>query len=334
MAYAAVSPACTLNAGIDLELSAGEIAEGSSSDGDTEGGTFTEDGSPSPALEDDGRVAADGGSTSGDDVRFDLGTIPDVPANARCGAVDLLFVVDDSGSMADEQLNLVASFPGFISGIEALLGEGTDWHVGVVATDAYAFNAPGCGLMGALVDRTGGDLSSAAVCGPFAAGGRYMTRADELESAFSCAAQVGIDGTGHERPMDALTTALAGTAELAACNHGFLRHDSLLVIVLVTDEEDADDSAGDPASWYQAIVSARGDDPSGIVMLSLVGHPKPNDCIETQWTGMMGAEIAPRLIELTEMFEHGIVADVCAPDYGPAFEEALAGIATSCDVAG
>lgn len=330
MASCAVESACTLTAGIDLELGTGDIADASSS-GD-EGETFTDSDAPPRVLDDDGRVAADSGSGNVD-VRFDLGTIPDVdPAAVPCGAVDLLFVVDDSASMADEQLNLVASYPGFIFGIESLLGESTDWHVGVITTDAYAFNAPGCKRIGALVDRTGGNLSSAAVCGPFAEGGRYMTGADDLESAFSCAAQVGIEGDGVERPMDALTAALRDTADLGGCNEGFLRDDALLVIVLVTDEEDSGDSAGDPATWYETIVAARGGDPSQVVMLSLVGHPKPNECIATQWTGMMGAEIAPRLIELTEMFEHGFVADVCAADYGLFFEEALAGIAAACDV--
>src|SRR5690606_3984673 len=100
-------------------------------------------------------------------------------------------------------------------------------------------------------------------------GGRYMTAADDLEEAFACAATVGVDGEGIERPMDALVTALALSGSLAPCNDGFLREDSLLVVVLVTDEEDSGDSAGDPASWYESIVSARGDDPSRIVMLSL-----------------------------------------------------------------
>jgi len=333
MAMGLFDAGCTLAPGIGFEPGPGAVVESSSEDDGS--GESSDDGAHPRATVGDGGVAVDEGSDSGGaGVRFDLGTVPDVvTAEVPCSAVDVLFVVDDSGSMGDEQLNLVASFPGFIDGIETLLGEGTDWHVGVITTDAYEYNPAGCDRIGALVDRTGGELSSAAVCGPFADGGRYMTPADELETAFACAAKVGIDGSGVERPMDALAEALVDSqSEVAACNYGFLRDEALLVIVLITDEEDHGDSVGDPASWYETIVSAKGGDPSQVVMLSLVGHPKPNECIDSQWTGMMGAEISPRLIELTEMLEHGVVGDVCAADYGGFFEEALLGIAAACDV--
>src|SRR5690242_21671906 len=35
-----------------------------------------------------------------------------------CAKADFLFVIDNSGSMADEQDNLIASFPGFIDTIQ------------------------------------------------------------------------------------------------------------------------------------------------------------------------------------------------------------------------
>jgi hypothetical protein len=69
------------------------------------------------------------------------------------------------------------------------------------------------------------------------------------------------------------------------------------------------------------------------MVLALVGHPKPNECIEAQWTGEDGAEIATRIIAFTEMFDEGRVGDICAPDYGPFFADAIAGIADACNVA-
>src|SRR5690606_38862098 len=122
----------------------------------------------------------------------------------------LLFVIDNSGSMADEQLNLIASFPGFIDGIERTLGPQTSYHVGVVTTDLNLFNEEPCQQIGALTTRTGGDMSSDAACGPYADGARFMATHDDLSEAFACAAQVGIDGDGLERPMDALEAALHG----------------------------------------------------------------------------------------------------------------------------
>lgn len=249
--------------------------------------------------------------------------------DARCGAVDLLFVIDDSGSMADEQANLVASFPGFIADIEELLGE-TRYHIGVVTTDEYEFNGHGCRRLGALTTRTGGEASSDAACGPFRDERHYMTAGHDLADDFACAARVGIEGSGVERPMDAVDRTLADEGGVGMCNEGFLRDEALLVLVLITDEDD-DHSEGDPRAWHDAIVAAKGD-PERVVLLSLVGTPKPNACIPEQWDGKTGAEIAHRLIELTSSFPHGHVGDVCAPSYKQFFAEAIAPIADACGI--
>lgn len=294
---------------------------------------LTETGAPSsPASTDD-----TGGSSVGGEMeapRLDVApAVGDPEPPPTCQAVDLLFVVDNSGSMGDEQLNLVASFPGFISGIRERLGSATSYHVGVVTTDAYAWDLPMCQSLGGLTVRTGGMLSSDETCGPFALGRSFMTVEDDLDEAFSCAAQVGIDGAGVERPMDAIAGVLTDPSGInSVCNEGFLRDEALLVIVLITDEEDEGDSLGHPLDWFDNVVAAKGGDADAVVVLALIGHDKPNACIATQWTGMMGAEIAPRLATFAGLFEHGTVGDVCAPDYGPFFADAVDGIADACDL--
>jgi len=289
----------------------------------------TDEGWGSTGGADEGSTGdADGGGSTG--ALFDVPPLPNPVQPGVCDSVDLLFVIDNSGSMADEQANLIASVPGFIEGISDRLGVSTDYHVGVVSTDDSSFNGDGCREIGALVTRTGGDLSSETECGPYIDGTTFMTPRDDLEVSFECAARLGIDGSGIERPMDALRAALHPTPGLQGCNAGFLRDDALLVIVVITDEEDADDSVGDPAHWYESVLEAKGGDEERVVMLSLVGHPKPNDCIQTQWTGMMGAEIATRLLQFTSLFPHGYVGDVCSDDYEPFFTEATEHIDTVC----
>lgn len=273
-------------------------------------------------------------TTSSDDGAPDSSTsAPDVDVDVDpCARVDLLFVVDNSDSMADEQANLVASFPGFIDGIETILGPDTDYHVGVVTTDANQHNGPGCRRLGALTNRTSGDGSSTRICGPYADGGNWMGVRDDLADSFACAAEVGIDGSGFEVPMDAIAATLHAPDQVTArCNEGFLRKGALLVLTLITDEEDDGDSLGDPEAWYEHVVAGR--DPATVMVLALVGHPKPNACIPEQWTGKDGAEIATRIITFTEMFEHGRVGDICAPDYSPFFADAVRGIADACGVA-
>ncbi|MBK8240392.1 MAG: hypothetical protein IPK74_33120 [Deltaproteobacteria bacterium] len=255
---------------------------------------------------------------------------PDVAAVQPCNAVDLLFVIDNSGSMGDEQDQLVASFPGFIAGIEQLLGD-ADYHVGVITTDENLFNEGGCQRLGALTTRTGGDGSSDAQCGPFAEHHAFMTPVDDLARTFACTGRVGVEGSGIERPMDATIAALTGEG-VGACNREFLRRDALLVLTIITDEDDAADSRGDPSSWYDSIVAVKHDDAQRVVVLSLVGVPRPNACPPGP-PDLAGAEVATRLLEFTEMFEYGSSGDVCDDDYAAAFDAALQRIAAACDVA-
>ena len=48
-----------------------------------------------------------------------------------CSGIDVLFVIDNSGSMQQEQDNLVANFPQFVSVLEA---SGLDYRIGVTTT--------------------------------------------------------------------------------------------------------------------------------------------------------------------------------------------------------
>lgn len=261
--------------------------------------------------------------------KFDLGEEP-APADPGateakpCVKIDLLFVVDNSSSMKQEQVNLVASFPTFVSEIQQELADAESLHIGVVSTDDYEHNEPPCDeTLGALVTQTGGEGASAAKCGPFASGRRFMNEKDDLPNSFTCAAQVGIDGSGDEMPVDAALAALG--PELAgpgACNEEFVREDALLVLVIITDEEE-DGSAGDPPQWFNAITALKGGIETNVVVLSLIG-PKNPACKDA-------AEIGERLTEFTEMFTYGSIGQICATNYQMFFHDAITGIAEACD---
>jgi len=53
------------------------------------------------------------GATTG--PKLDL---PDDPELPGCDSVDILFVIDDSGSMSDQQDKLTAAFPSFIQFVQ------------------------------------------------------------------------------------------------------------------------------------------------------------------------------------------------------------------------
>jgi hypothetical protein len=263
-----------------------------------------------------------------------------------CEKVDLLFVIDNSGSMKDEQVNLVSSFPAFIDEIQVELSSTESYHIGVISTDDYEFNVADCQQEGAMIVATGGDESSDQVCGPFAAGHHYMTEQDDLDQAFACAAQIGVDGDGDERGMQTMQAALSQELnQLGGCNEGFLRDDALLVVVVITDEEDDHEveicgqsaqpgSAGEPPEWFAGVTAAKGGFEKWVVVLSLIGPPGPDPvacpALDKCESGVIGAEPAHRISEFTGMFTYGFIGRVCEPSYASFFQEAVAVIKTAC----
>lgn len=309
----------------------------------------------------------DGSDVPGSSPKFDLGEIPEVSekGNPDIGCdIDFLFVVDNSGSMRDEQANLARSVPKFIKTMTQEIENLESYHIGVTSTDEGFFNGPAaggpCKQLGGLVIRTlavdlddagsGPGTGGSKDCGPYANGKNFMTSKDKLGEAFTCAARIGTLGNGDERPMDAMIAATGPQlAESGACNEGFLRKDAILVVVVITDEEDdktpnedgaPQGSNGDPSSWHKTLLQLKDNRPEYLVVLSLIGLPEPNECSETHQTGKVpnltfeGAEISPRLKAFTELFgDRGFVGDVCAPDYDPFFQEAVKMLDLACEEA-
>jgi hypothetical protein len=285
-----------------------------------DGGGAEGDGGGDEGDGDDGD--GDGGDGGGP-TKFDLGNVPDageLPEETGCQKVDLLFVIDDSGSMSDNQQNLVNSFPGFADLMMNTL-QADKFNVGVVTSDSYAHNEVGCTEIGSLVTKT-----SSATCTPFVDGQRYMTQNDNLGGKFACAGLVGDNGDGDEHQLEGGTLAISPAFNApGACNEGFIRSDALLVLVIITDEDDDDGSPGDPPDWFNAVAWIKGDIEQHVVVLSLLWGMPNNVCHET--SGDEGV----RIREFTNMFTYGFIGDSCAPDYSPFFEEAILVIDDACD---
>lgn len=308
------------DSGIDTFLTVTATAtEGASSNG----GTSTSDGATGTTDPDE----SEEGDESNDPV-FDLGVIPDIPVQEMgCEGIDFLFAIDNSGSMSAQQGQLLASFPGFISAIQNSLENVSSYHVGVITSDAYSFNEPGCTSLGDLVTQT----QAHGACGPFAEGGRYATDADDLASVFPCMAEVGSLGSPIEQPVSASVAAVSDAkAAVGACNQGFLRDNSILVLVVLTDDPpwdpDFDDAHPntDTSGWYQAIIDAKGGNTEAVVVIGFI--PWNNvGCVT------FGIE-SPNLIGFVDAFgDQGIKASICEPDFGPVFASTVETIQFTCD---
>jgi hypothetical protein len=335
-----LAPACGGDPGNDgaggtssASLSRGDAGDGSGSP-DTEAG---DDATTTPGTTGTTAPPATDGDSDGDPpppILFDLGVLPDAPASSMegCAGIDFLFVVDNSGSMTVQQQQLLNSFSGFISAIQNTIDDVTSYHVGVLTSDAYTGNAPGCTTIGDLVTQTvmtPGCQSSMADCAPFAEGYRFATEQDDLEVKFPCMAQVGTCGSPIEQPVTATIAALdPAKAQPGGCNEGFLREDAILVVVIVTDDPpftfDMDDAhpSTDTTGWYDAVIAAKGGDPEAVVVIGFV-----------PWMDVScnGAE-SPNLIGFVQSFgEQGVLASICSDDFGPVFAQTIETIETTCD---
>jgi len=176
--------------------------------------------------------------------------VAEVPATPNRN-LDLLFVIDDSPSMADKQNNLANNFPNFISVLASVPGGLPNLHLGVVTTDmgtkgsevvapGPAIGQIGNGGCAATGDSGNLQINGAPVTGTFLSdvAGSGSTRVTNytgtLAAAFSTMARVGAGGCGFEQPLAAMRAALDSNA----ANAGFLRADAVLGVVFLTDEDD------------------------------------------------------------------------------------------------
>jgi hypothetical protein len=266
------------------------------------------------------------GAEDGDALRLDVPP----PQEMTCQKIDFLFVIDNSGSMTDEQEHLIEGFPGFIADIEEAIQQ-YDYHMMVVTADiAPGSDGSTCEATLGAGRITSGDGSDCGLVQEGAADRFADAADDELASVFECVAQVGTGGSGHEQPVWAMAQAVTTESRPGGCNEGFLRDDAILVVTIITDEEDAMDSPGDPPLWKEVMVAAKHGDEKAIVMLGLLGDTDLDDAVCEPFEGVVGAEPAPRLRTFVESFELGSWASVCLADYAPFFNAAIADIGKAC----
>lgn len=171
--------------------------------------------------------------------------------------LDLLFVIDNSPSMADKQISLAQNFRRIIDRLGQLDGGLPNLHIGVVTSDmgtqgsAVAIPGPAIGTIGnggcsgvgndgAL--QSGGDPQLIGnfitdVAGP---AGRLRNYDGELGDVFSRLARVGAGGCGFEQHLAAMRRSLTNPK-----NVDFFRPEANLAVVILADEDDC--SALDPA---------------------------------------------------------------------------------------
>jgi hypothetical protein len=147
--------------------------------------------------------------------------------------IDILWMIDSSNSMSEEQDNLATNFNSFISDF---VSKGYDYNIAVSATDAWRYEyAPG--IYSNLVRFRDGNIYSGSTADN---SGMYLislaTDPTMVIPTFNTNVKVGITGSGDERAFDSIRQTLNATSVNGGYN--FRRNDAYLAVVIVSDEED------------------------------------------------------------------------------------------------
>lgn len=158
--------------------------------------------------------------------------------------VDVLWVMDDSGTMSEEQENVIANLSEFVA---VMVRMGADWQAGVVTTSA--------------------DTEAGALTGP------PVTAYDAaVEDAFAGLVDVGVEGDREEQGLLAMQLATSEPM-LSGVNAGLIRDGADLAVIILSDEDDQ--SPGDTTAYTDHLLSASG---TGVARLSAVVGQLPAGC--------------------------------------------------------
>lgn len=178
--------------------------------------------------------------------------------------LDLLLVIDDSGSMCEEQAALTEA----VAAVHAeLAARGNDYRLTVITTDMDPHNphrarfgppaalpVPALACIDAAGEPAAPDTAGCAELDPPPVLDPTGLDPDEIADRLRCMTQPGINGDGFEKGLAAIAHALdcAGPnadqlatccADPDDCDRPFLRPGAALAIVVIADEDDCTDPA-------------------------------------------------------------------------------------------
>jgi len=226
------------------------------------------------------------GISDEDEVVTDPIVLEESFVQAPLPKLDVLWVIDDTPSMGDEQAALATAIDPFTDGLQAA---GMSWQIGVIRTDITSDDA---GVLQGV---------------PWV----ITPHLDDPAEALAEAASVGIDGQPPEAGLGAAWLALSEPLRSGA-NRGLRREDAALHVIVVSDGDDLSESilGGNPADAFSLFLEdeeARTGQPA--VFSAVVGDV-PDGCAGAGGSALPGE----RYVQAAQN-SGGIVQSICEPDF-------------------
>lgn len=138
--------------------------------------------------------------------------------------VDMLWVIDTSGSMFTKQQLLASGFNSFAN---VFTTKGFNFNMAIVTADTYAPGHVPIGGQAGVFQGTPTVIN---------------TNTTNFATTFQANVQFPVAGNSDAKKLDAIELALSPSL-LAGSNSGFLRSDAHLAVILVSDDDDYDSTA-------------------------------------------------------------------------------------------
>lgn len=154
--------------------------------------------------------------------------------------IDILWVIDNSGSMQSSQTQLTNNFNSFINRFQSL---NFDFHMAVTTSDAWVTG--GCKTADQRLRLADGKMDfsidgNCTLLNQTSSGVRIMSKSTpNLNSVYVTNATQGIYGSGDERAFDSFQKVLS-----YAGNSDFRRPGAFLAVIILSDEDDFSTTSG------------------------------------------------------------------------------------------
>jgi hypothetical protein len=166
--------------------------------------------------------------------------------------LDIVFVIDNSNSMREEQEGVARELTAFIDEIKKAGGVRQDFNVGVITTSVYQHTSQNGVVFNREYPSQSGRLQAVPDAAPdggvlLGTGSQRVLNGDDqqLVEKFARLVQQGVVGSGQETPFEALRLGLFEVSKRPLSeggNGGFLRDGARLLVVVITDEDDCSET--------------------------------------------------------------------------------------------
>ena len=304
----------------------------------------------------------------------DAGRCPDLAVIEQVGITraDIVLLVDNSSTMGQEQVALTMRFPELINDlvdppdIDPADGRPDhpaieDLNIGIITPDmgTMGFPVPTCenpdfGDNGCFRHESSPTVPGCAATLPLFLWRNETNAATytpaQMAQDFTCIATLGTAGCNFEQPFKAMRQALTVDAVAGGCNSGFLRPDSILALIFVTDEDDCSvrpehpemfdssrtdlgtmnircflhpDRVESVADYVEAFRSLHGPDETDRLVVGMIVGVPPDapQCLGSgdELTGCLDVTMTPAMREQIDPADPGQLVPSCNTSMGLAF---------------